>query len=593
MCFIKADNLVYRYKFSEVEGQKTENVINAVDGISVSIKKGQFVSVIGANGSGKSTFAKHINALYTPYSGDMFVSGYNIKDKKHLWEIRRKVGIVFQNPDNQIVATVVEEDVAFGLENMGISSEEIKKRVDYALKCVGMSEYRKKTVSSLSGGQKQNVAVAGILAMQPECIIFDESTAMLDPVARAEMLKTILNMNKKFGITVIAITHFMEEAVLADRVIVFDKGKIVMDDVPKKIFLEVDSLKKMHLALPQCVEIANGLFKKGLKYFENIITVEDIVNKIVENKKNVRYFVDKKTNACQKANENSEKILEIKNVSHIFNENSDSQNIALHNINFTINKGEFISVIGHTGSGKSTLIQTFNGIIKPSCGSVLFYGEDINGKLGNRGKNKNFKYIRQKIGLVFQYPEHQLFEETVFKDVAYGPNNMGLSESEINERSEEALKSVGFDSSVYNKSPFELSGGEKRMVAVAGVLAMRPDVIVLDEPTAGLDPFHSSELLKHIKKINKQRGMTVVLVSHSMEQVAEFSDRILVMNNGKAELLGTAEQIFSQYDKIEKFGLLLPQTTMIFKKLNEMGYELPQNVYTVSDTEKILFDFLR
>lgn len=278
--------------------------------------------------------------------------------------------------------------------------------------------------------------------------------------------------------------------------------------------------------------------------------------------------------------------IQIKHLVHKYNEETTFEKVALDDINLEIGNGEFIGLIGHTGSGKSTLIQHLNAIIKPTSGEILLDGEDI-----NADKTK-LKSVRQRVGLVFQYPEHQLFEMTVYKDVAYGPSNMDLNNEEIDRRVRKSLEIVGIDDSFYEKSPFDLSGGQKRRVAIAGVLAMEPEVLILDEPTAGLDPMGREEILSAVKQLHEKLKITVILVSHSMEDIAKLVDRIIVMNKGKVALDGTPKEVFSQVDKLESIGLAVPQISYVIKKLNEKGYNLPKDIYTIEDAVKVLYEFL-
>ncbi|KXG74753.1 energy-coupling factor transporter ATPase [Thermotalea metallivorans] len=268
---IEIKDLVYVYKSEENEK------VTALKKISLSIRQGEFVVVIGHNGSGKSTMAKHINALLLPSGGKVYVSGLDTADEKNVWDIRQTAGMVFQNPDNQIVATVVEEDIAFGPENLGIPPKEIRIRVDEALRSVGMTEHRKKGPHLLSGGQKQRIAIAGIIAMRPKCIILDEPTAMLDPSGRREVMDTIQRLNREEGITIVHITHFMDEAVNADRVIVMENGNIVLEGKPREVFTQVDTLKKLGLDVPQVTELAHQLIKSGLNVPGDILTVDEMV----------------------------------------------------------------------------------------------------------------------------------------------------------------------------------------------------------------------------------------------------------------------------------------------------------------------------
>ena len=272
---IKIDNLTYEY----TDG---ERVVKAIDEVTLDVHEGEFLVVIGHNGSGKSTLAKHLNAILLPTSGKVYVDGLDTSVLENTFDIRQTAGMVFQNPDNQIVATVVEEDVAFGPENLGIEPKEIRKRVDEALANVGMSEFAKKAPHLLSGGQKQRIAIAGIIAMKPRCIIMDEPTAMLDPRGRKEVMDTVYRLNKEDKITVIHITHFMEEAVNADRVCVMEDGKLIMQGKPREIFKQVDKLKKLGLDVPQMTELAYELRNENIDIEDDILTVEEMVNSLCQ-----------------------------------------------------------------------------------------------------------------------------------------------------------------------------------------------------------------------------------------------------------------------------------------------------------------------
>ncbi|MFU0824275.1 energy-coupling factor transporter ATPase [Clostridium sp.] len=271
---IECKNVVYKYEKNDQE------VKVAVDGVDLDIKKGEFLVILGHNGSGKSTLSKHMNALLVPTEGVVTVSGMDTRDEANTWKIRNKAGMVFQNPDNQLVATIVEEDVAFGPENLGIDPEEIRTRVDDALKKVNMYHFRKHAPHLLSGGQKQRIAIAGILAMRPECIIFDEPTAMLDPSGRKEVINTIKDLNSNYGITIVLITHYMEEAVEADRIVVMDKGKIVMEGSPREIFSNVPVMKEIGLDVPQMTELSYELKKSGVNITSDILTINEMVDAI-------------------------------------------------------------------------------------------------------------------------------------------------------------------------------------------------------------------------------------------------------------------------------------------------------------------------
>ena len=277
---IDAKGLVHEYSRRDENGNVTE-IKRALDGIDIKVKQGDFIAVLGANGSGKSTFAKHLNALLVPTEGTLFVNGMDTSDSDNDLKIRQTAGMVFQNPDNQIISNVVEEDVGFGPENIGVPTEEIWKRVEKSLKAVGMTAYRKSSPNHLSGGQKQRVAIAGIMAMKPKCIILDEPTAMLDPNGRREVIKTVHELNRQEGITVVLITHYMEEVIDADRVVVIDGGHVVMDGTPKEVFSRVKELKKYSLDVPQVTELADELKEAGMDLPYGILSIDELVDELV------------------------------------------------------------------------------------------------------------------------------------------------------------------------------------------------------------------------------------------------------------------------------------------------------------------------
>ncbi|UMZ75423.1 energy-coupling factor transporter ATPase [Natranaerofaba carboxydovora] len=281
-------------------------------------------------------------------------------------------------------------------------------------------------------------------------------------------------------------------------------------------------------------------------------------------------------------------LIECKNLSHVYVPGSPMSHKALDDINLSIEKGEFIGVIGQTGSGKSTLVQHFNGLLLPTSGKVLIEGKDIS------SDKKSLKEIRKRVGLVFQYPEHQLFEETVAKDIGFGPTNLGFSKDEVEERSRYALEKVGLSyDELKDRSPFELSGGQKRRVAIAGVLAMMPEVLILDEPTAGLDPQGKKDIFEKITELYKELNITIILVSHSMEDIAELVNRLFVMHEGKIKISGKPREVFGESDILEELGLGVPQITLLMNELRQKGLEVPSDVFTVESAKKILLPYLK
>ena len=580
MSMVKTDKLVFEYEKRDEEG----NVIGkqrAIDEVDIQIEKGRFIAILGHNGSGKSTFAKHINALLVPGGGTMWVGGRDTKDEDELWNIRQSAGMVFQNPDNQIIATVVEEDVGFGPENLGVPTKEIWQRVDDALEKVGMTEYRYRSPNKLSGGQKQRVAIAGVVAMRPECIVLDEPTAMLDPNGRKEVIRTVRDLQKQEKVTVILITHYMEEVTDADYIYVMDKGKVVMEGKPEQIFSKVDLLKHYRLDVPQATAVADELIRKGFPVSAGTLTREALCREVVSlarERGRIPAPLGKEVYRDEvKSRPDGDPVLRLKNLNYIYNPGTAYEKHAMKGVDLDIWQGEFIGIIGHTGSGKSTLIQHLDGLIRATGGELFFQGENI------YQEGYSMKTLRQQVGLVFQYPEHQLFEADVLSDVCFGPKNQGLSDEECRQRAKEALQMVGFPETLYNASPFDLSGGQKRRVAIAGVLAMRPKVLVLDEPTAGLDPKGRDDILDQIALLQKTTYMTVILVSHSMEDVARYVDRIIVMNRGEKIFDDTPKRVFRHYKRLEEVGLAAPEVTYLMHELRAQGIPVSTDITLVEE----------
>lgn len=589
---VQIKDLIHKFVDTDAEGNVTGEK-NAVDSVSLDVEKGEFVAILGHNGSGKSTLAKHINAILMPTSGTLYVNGKDTADGRNIWDIRQSAGMVFQNPDNQIIETVVEEDVGFGPENLGVETEEIWKRVESALGKVGMLEFRKHSPSRLSGGQKQRVAIAGVLAMHPDCIVLDEPTAMLDPHGRQEVIQTLKELNEKEKVTIILITHHMNEAALADKIFVMNEGKIALQGTPKEVFSHYDEMKKIGLDVPVSTEIAHGLKKYGWHMPDDIISEEELLDSIKKNlsekaEKGTEHRVEQKNESkvekdnreAQQQKDSGEVILSLRDVNYIYSADTVYRRHALKNVSLDIWKGEFIAVIGHTGSGKSTLIQHLNGLNKPSSGKILYKGQDIS--------EKSFKLsdLRKKVGLVFQYPEYQLFETTVLLDVAFGPKNLGCDREQAEQQAREALALVGLPEECYEMSPFELSGGQKRKAAIAGVLAMNPEVLILDEPTAALDPCGRDEILSILEDLHRKKNITILLVSHSMDEVARFAQRIIVMDKGEILMDGTPADIFRRHKELEEIGLAAPQAMYIMKELKEYGLPVDTEIFTPQEAVK-------
>ena len=582
MNIVDIQGLSYDYlSYAENEEQPVKK--RAVDDVTLRIEKGSFTAILGHNGSGKSTLAKHINALLLPSSGVILIDGKDTAKEKELWRIRQKAGMVFQNPDNQIIGASVEEDTGFGPENLGIERENIWNRVQEALSKVGMLSFRKASPNRLSGGQKQRVAIAGIVAMRPDCLVLDEPTAMLDPSGRKEVLSVLHELNRKEGVTIVLITHYMEEAVDADQIFVMDKGRLVMTGTPREVFSRAAELEAMDLDVPQVTILADRLREAGTDLPEGILTAEELADALSTRcKDTVAAVSTREENDPSAPDADAPSILELRDVSYTYSPNTAYETRALSGINLSVKEGEFLAVIGHTGSGKSTLIQLLNGLLAPTGGQILFRGENIH------ADGYDLRTLRTRVGLVFQYPETQLFEEDVLTDVCFGPGNQGLSPEEAQARAAEALKSVGIKEEKFGVSPFDLSGGQKRRVAIAGILAMHPEVLILDEPTAGLDPKGRDAILMEAEKLNRA-GTTVILVSHSMEDVARYAKRLIVLDGGTIAIDGAPRDVFEKAESLESLGLGAPQMITCLRTLAARGIAVRPDAVTVEEAaERIL-----
>mgnify|MGYP001028370583 FL=1 len=590
---IRAEQVRFQYKKRDVDGNviATEEILKGVD---ITIKKGEFIALLGRNGSGKTTFSKQLNAILRPSEGTVTVDEMGTRDVEKLYEIRQRVGMVFQNPDNQMVAANVEEEVAFGPENLGMESDTIVARVKQALEQVRMWKRRKTAPNHLSGGQKQRIAIAGILAMHPDYIVLDEPTAMLDPKGRKEVMEALQRLNQEQEMTVILITHDMEEAALASRVILLADGQMRFDGRPEKFFGADALLAEMGMEAPLSYRVRklidSDVFEKKIGDARVEEATIDKREKVAEYDKTGREWeasselVDKKKNKKAEAetDEKNQDLLSLQHVSYIYSLGTAYEKVALDDVNLSLGKGEIVGLAGHTGSGKSTMIQLLNGLLKPTSGTVTFEGKDIHAK----GYSGN--YLRSKVGMVFQYPEHQMICDTVWEDVAFGPSKQGLTGEACETRVEEALRFVDLPEKYYQASPLQLSGGQKRRVAIAGVLAMHPEYIILDEPAAGLDAAGKREIFDRIRRMSREQGIGVLLVSHSMEDLAEYADRIIVLDDGKKILDDRPAQVFAKRETLADCGLDVPETVKLADKLRANGYQIPQNVIR----EKELLDYL-
>jgi energy-coupling factor transport system ATP-binding protein len=544
--------------------------IPALRDIDLDIEQGEYVALVGRNGSGKSTLAKQMNALLRPTLGTALVEGMDTRDPAHTMAIRACVGMVFQVPDNQIIATVVEEDVAFGPENLGLPRREIRHRVDKALEAVEMAAHRKRPPHLLSVGQRQRVAIAGALAMQPKVLVLDEATAMLDPAGRRKLLADMRSLQRS-GIAIVTITHSMAEAAEADRIIVLSEGTVVLEGSPRRVFSQSRRLRELGLEAPPMVALADSLNREGISLDRLPLTPAEAADQVMKLAGVLRAPIFTRGGSSSLTGpvsaSGSTAAVETRGLGHSYLLDTLLEHEALRGIDFRVEAGETVGIIGPTGSGKSTLLQHLNGLQRPQQGEVMVFGRSLN------DRKTDFRAVRGQVGLVFQLPEDQLFERYAGDDIAFGPLQMGLTLDEVRERARRAMEAVGLDFQAFkDRLIFSLSGGERRKVALAGVLALEPGVMLLDEPTAGLDPETHKELLSNLRKLAGDGGMTLVVATHDMEDVVSLSDRVYVLVDGSVRLEGSKREVFASGPRLSDMGLALPPAGELMDKLKARGF---------------------
>jgi len=591
-----------------------DRVLLALDNISLKFKEKEFVALIGPNGSGKTTLGRLLNALLLPTKGKVLVDDLDTSDKNLQKLILLNVGMVFQNPDNQIISTTVEREIAFGLENLALDYDEMKNRVEWALEAFHLKDLRKNPPHKLSGGEKQRVTLASVLAIKPKYLVLDEPTSLLDPKGKDQINILIEKLSRE--ITIIHITQFPEEALLASRILVMDQGRIVLDGPPLEVFKNIQKLKTIGLGLPFTVELSSKLREKELKLMEDILKIDDLVDelirlkgdksfkKIISTQQSFDFSVDLRGVKQNKSvNSSDASHIEIKDLSYVYDQGWLTEKKALDGINLEISKGDFVGLVGPTGSGKSTLVQHLNALLFPTTGEVIIDGINLSEGSFHKGrendksaglasaKKVDLKKIRQKVGLVFQFPELQLFEETVYDDIAFGPRNLGLSEGEVNLRVKASLNQMGLDFEKFAyRSPFSLSGGEQRKVAIAGILALNPEVLILDEPTCGLDFQGVCQIKDMMRKLNSC-GITMILISHDMDLIAQLCEKIILLNEGKLIFYGEKDKFFEDHQMLFSTQLNLPRPSLFLLELAQRGFKIDLHIYTLDDVVFQLIKF--
>lgn len=556
----------------------------ALDHVSFSIPEGKRTCIVGANGSGKSTVASILSGLTAPDEGTVTFLGTTVVndgqvDFEAYKTIRPQLGLVFQNPEDQIICSVVADDIAFGLENLQVPSDQITPLVEQQIELGTLTEFASENPQMLSGGQQQRVAISGALVMKPQILILDEPSAALDVVHRNNVMGLVEKL-RAAGKTIVHVTHFMDEVVSADHVIALDDGRIAFEGMPEALFEQHELVECLHLEEPFAYQVAHALNNRGVVVCKSPSAqrvLSELTGLLATGLQGARSaggaagscddatagcdattagYGDATTASCGDATGSMSEAaaVSVRDVTFSY------QKPVLKNISVDVQKGSHVAVIGSTGSGKSTLARLICALDTPDAGSLCVTGLDTKQK-------QNRRKLHGIVGYVMQRPERQLFAQTVAEDVAFGPTNLGLSACDVASAVDAALKLVGLSHKA-DASPFELSGGQQRLCALAGVIAMQPKVLVLDEPTSGLDPYYCSELKKIINAVLKD-GCTVIELTHSMENAAE-TDQIIVLHEGDLVFSGTPYQTFTHFSETEfqDLGLGIPHALAWAQRLS-------------------------
>ncbi len=543
---VKISDLRFRYR-----GEKKY----ALDGISLEIPKGEFLTVMGASEAGKSTLATCLNGLIPHYmrgklSGEVYVLGQKTADLT-VPQLAENVGIVFQDFEAQLFSTNVELEVAFGPENFAVPREEIKQRIDENLKYVGLEDFRNRPPSTLSGGQKQKLAVASVLAMKPKILVMDEPTTDLDPISKQGIFDITNKLRLQDDITLIAVEHETEETLTADRIALIQDGKLVRIGPAREILQEVElleSLGVMPLGIPRFFKKVFPSTQLPLIPDEGVQAFKESGLRISE----VKYQDLLKKEQAASGNSTTP-IIQCKDLEHSYPNGVK----AIQGINLEINKGEMVAIIGQNGSGKTTLAKHFNGLLMPTGGEVWVHGKQT--------VEQGIFNLGQRVGYVFQNPDHQIFSEFVFDEVAFSPRLRGIPEKEVKERVSEALEAVGL-SGYEKEDPFSMTKSGRQRVAVASVLSIQPDVLILDEPTTGLDYREQCSMMDMVQRLN-ERGSTTIFITHHMWVVARYAHNVFVIKDGKILLHGPTRQVFAQEEILSESFLRPPHFVQFANRL--------------------------
>ena len=583
---IVAEDVTFRYHL------QSGNDVPTLNGLSLEIGESESIAVIGPNGSGKSTLARCLNGLIVPQSGRILVDGMDTADPGNKWKVHQRAGMIFQNPDNQLVSTTVEREVAFGLENLGLPTPEIHERVAWALDRFHMSKYRQYPPHRLSGGEKQRLAIASVSAMRPRYLICDEPTSSLDPGDRQDILGLLMSIVDEYRMSVVFITQSPEEAARMDRIVLVADGEVVASGTPETVYLDSTGLARHGLEAPLAKRLSDALRTRGVQVPAGTVHPESLVHWLSEQRPASRADrvletippgeTDTPDRPRSSVSPARPPIIEFDQVSHTYSPGTSLEISALRDVTVQVFPGECVALTGPNGSGKSTMIQHLNRLLKAESGTIRVEGVDVSASETDLGK------LRQKVGLVFQFPETQLFEETVFDDVGFGPRQMGVEESEIPGMVSRALERVNLDPSRFSgRHPLSLSGGEKRRAAIAGILVMEPSVLALDEPTSGLDPQSVRQVETVFKSFN-ETGATLFLITHDMDLISRLADRILVMENGRITADVRPDRLFAMDDGEDAWSPGRPGLCNLMTAIYRTGFPVDTGCFHLEDAADMI-----
>ncbi len=551
---VKMADVAYSYPNTE------KKTLNQID---IEAPKGKFTVIMGKTGAGKTTTVLCLNGIIPQLnegslSGKIEVAGLDIS-KYRIQTLAKYVGVVMQDTSTQVFGSTVEEDVAFGPRNYLVPRQEIFRRIQESLRRVRLEGYEKRQTSQLSGGEKQRLAIAGILAMQPKIIVLDEPTSELDPLGREEIYTTINDLNKEQDTTILAVEHSSQEVCeKAEQLIVINDGRTVWAGNPREFFRDEhlvteNGIKPLPVATVGWLLMRAGLIEQKQVPL-NVDQAYELVSALL-NGRPIRYR--RPEPAGTQTSAQNEEIIRIENLSHVY----DNGKKALENVNLSIKRGEFVAIIGQNGAGKTTLVKHLIQILLPTTGSVWINGENI--------KTKNSIELTKVIGYVFQDPDNQIFSNTVYKELEFGLKNIDIDEEERKKRIEQALALTGLTGKE-EEHPFSLGKGERQMIAVASILVMQPDILVIDEPTTGQDWAGINRMMSLVETLN-QNGTTIVMITHDMDVVAKYAARTIVMTGGSVILDGETRNVFAAADALKAAFVVPPQCVQLSQKLSANG----------------------